>query len=59
MTTTNPDGSVKHAYSWGNTYESGNGQWSFDAPEDRHAAEQAQNNPNARGDRVGYAAFDD
>lgn len=40
--TTNPDGSLSHTYSWGNTYDAnGNGVWHTDAPEDTSAAQYA------------------
>ena len=57
--TTNPDGSLKHTYSWGNEYERLNGLWSIDADEDKHAAEQAIHNPAVRGTRVGDASLDE
>lgn len=39
--TTNPDGSLKDTYSWGNTYTDNKGNWHKNAPEDVNAAKIA------------------
>lgn len=59
--TTNPDGSIKHTYSWGNTGIEGFyiiywGQWNMDRPEDRRAAEMGLKNKTAK--LVGDSSFD-
>lgn len=57
--TTNPDGSLKHTYSWGNVYDENNkGLWRKDRPEDVNAAKQAIKNPNVRGEKVGDSSLD-
>lgn len=58
--TTNPDGTLKHTYSWGNSYVNGKGQWGKDLEEDRSAAQQAIDDPVLlRGLRVGDSSLDD
>lgn len=38
--TTNPDGTLNHTYSWGNSYDDGNNHFFRDRPEDTSAANQ-------------------
>jgi RHS repeat-associated protein len=57
--TTNPDGSLRHTYSWGNEYDpQSRGLWFRNRPEDRNAAEQAIRSHFVSGDRVGDASLD-
>ena len=57
--TTNPNGSLNHTYSWGNSYDAnGNGRWEKDLTIDRVAAQKAIDNPDLRGPRVGDASLD-
>jgi RHS repeat-associated protein len=47
--TTNPNGTIKHTYSWGND----EGRWYIDRPNDLRAAKQAMCDDSVRGDQVG------
>jgi RHS repeat-associated protein len=54
--TTNPDGSIAHTYSWGNT---GNDRgWHIDRTVDRNAAEQAMTLPRFLQNKVGDSTLD-
>ncbi|MCG8552438.1 MAG: RHS repeat-associated core domain-containing protein, partial [Desulfobacterales bacterium] len=57
--TTNSDGSLNHTYSWGNVYDDQKrGLWRKDRPEDVRAANQAIQNKNVRGEKIGDASLD-